>query len=219
LSSYAWLLLVINYLQRVGFLPVLQQLAPDGSKAETVEALPTVPETGSDGRVFETYFFADADSPLFQGAARMRHVASNSHGLRAGERLQWSQQLLRVLAAKCPTCTSRLLAGFFWDLSYGLDWRRHVVSVRTGGLVAKHVKAAEDSWRLHPRCAIEDPFEVSYDVSHVLRDGTFKTIRLEAARAYALLTGIHADVHLEGEACVREICRQAELEPGVEGTE
>ena len=56
---------------------------------------------------------------------------------------------------------------------------------------------------------MEDPFEVSYDVSHVLRDSTFRTIRLEAARAYAMLTGIHAEHSFENaEACLEELCRE-----------
>ena len=129
-----------------------------------------------------------------------------------------------------------LLAGFFWvgvyshrvlvadtnviqDVSFGLDCRRFVTSVRTGALVPKHVKAAEDSWRLHPRCCIEDPFEVSYDVAHVLRDSTFRTIRMEAARAYALMTGIYkgpdvVDVSaLDPAQCLEEICREISAPP------
>ena len=36
---------------------------------------------------------------------------------------------------------------------------------------------------MHPRFAIEDPFETGYDVGHVLRDNTHHTVRAEIARA------------------------------------
>ena len=90
-----------------------------------------------------------------------------------------------------------------------------MTSVRSGGLVPKHVKAAEDSWRLHPRISIEDPFEVSYDVGHVLRDSTFRQVRAEAARAYALLAGIHrdGDASQGARACLDEVCREVPPPP------
>jgi predicted nucleotidyltransferase len=50
LSSYAWLLLVINYLQRIGMLPVLQMTAPDGTKVDSTDKLPSVMERGPDGK-------------------------------------------------------------------------------------------------------------------------------------------------------------------------
>jgi len=90
-------------------------------------------------------------------------------------------------------------------------------SIRSGTLTPKQVKAAEDSWRLHPRCSVEDPFEVSYDVAH----STFRTIRLEAARAYGLLTGIYADAHFapsDSQSCIDEICQQVVAAAAAEKT-
>jgi hypothetical protein len=77
---------------------------------------------------------------------------------------------------------------------YSNDAVRSVVSVRSGTPVSKEVKAAEDSWKLHPRLSIEDPFETAYDVGHVLRDSSFNRIRKELARAYGILSGRSTEV-------------------------
>jgi hypothetical protein len=46
---------------------------------------------------------------------------------------------------------------------------------------------AKYNWRPNRRLGIEDPFEVSYDVAHVLKEGTHRTIRKEFVRAYTML--------------------------------
>ena len=60
-------------------------------------------------------------------------------------------------------------------------------------MISKELKAETVSWRLNIRCGIEDPFETSYDVGHVLRDSTFKLIKEECARGFALCMGAHVD--------------------------
>ena len=61
--------------------------------------------------------------------------------------------------------------------------------MRHGSPVEKENKAAEDGWKLNPKLAIEDPFETSYDVAHVLRDKTHQRVRHEMLRAYTILAG------------------------------
>ena len=134
---------------------------------------------GADGKLHDTYFYGDPESSYFMTPDLRERAAIE----------------VRRLSSTFSDSLGQLLCGFFWDLAMN-DWRRNVSSIRTGGFILKSQKAAEDSWRLHPRCSIEDPFETSYDVGHVLRDGTFRNIRAEAMRAYAILSGCHCDLAL-----------------------
>lgn len=169
LSSYGWILLTINFLQRVELLPVLQNMPVNLHGAPF---FPNVMTPGTDGKhLHETYFFGDPESPYFRTAEAKEQAAVEA----------------RRLSTQCNKTVVELLAAFWWDLAMG-DWRRNVVSVRQGDFILKSVKAAEDAWRLHGRVSIEDPFETSYDVGHVLRDGPFRRMRKEALRAYGLLT-------------------------------
>ncbi|KAH9250924.1 hypothetical protein BASA81_011312 [Batrachochytrium salamandrivorans] len=171
LSSYGWILLTLNFLQRIDLLPVLQDMPVNNHNLQPY--FPQVLTLGTDGKhQFETYFFGDPESAHFRTQEAKEHAALEA----------------RRLSTQCQQTVPELLAAFWWDLAMGA-WRRNVVSVRQGEFVQKSVKAAEDAWRLHGRVSIEDPFEVSYDVGHVLRDGPFKRMRKEALRGYGLLTG------------------------------
>lgn len=201
LSSYGYILMVINFLQRQNppILPVLQSMPKDWSleyaRKKSLQqsntnisdafddeidnlnsSLPSVLVADGDGRVHETYFFGDPDDAQW----------------RTQESLSFVQSSLRSYASMNDSTLIDLLLGFFWDLAFGSDWRRYVISVRTGRLVSKETKASTDSWKIHPRIAIEDPFEVSYDVAHVLRDSTYRKIRKEAARAFSILNDCYA---------------------------
>lgn len=194
LSSYGWILLAINYLQRIGLLPVLQEMPVKISEEPGGVFFPHVPCAGADGRVHDTYFFGDPESSFFSTPEAKERAAFEA----------------RRKPSNFPAGVAQLLSGFFWDLAMN-DWRRNVASIKTGDFVLKATKAAEDSWRLHPRCAIEDPFETSYDVGHVLRDSTFKRIRVEAARAYALLVGCcEGFVDSPVEPCLEELLKEVE---------
>ena len=49
----------------------------------------------------------------------------------------------------------------------------------------KEIKAEEDGWSLFRQgLSIEDPFELFYDVAHVLKASNFQLIRREFALAY-----------------------------------
>lgn len=81
-----------------------------------------------------------------------------------------------------------LLASFFRYFAYEFDYKRHVVSLHSTaarGVVEREVKAELDGWRNYSAAlAIEDPFELDYDIAHVLRGGYYHRIRREFALAY-----------------------------------
>ena len=58
------------------------------------------------------------------------------------------------------------------------------------GTVRKDAKAERCKWPLRVTACIEDPFESSYDVAHVLRASTWAAIRAEFVRAYAVLVAV-----------------------------
>ena len=121
--------------------------------------------------------------------------------------------------------------------TFGFDSGRQFVSVRpetlpsVAGLHAGCVPIKEDKidefkWNQRPLLAIEDPFETNYNVSHVLRDGTYKRMRSEFAvrhcgiahlgtvsltyrvrpqRAYAILSSTKAPA-LSPEALINVLC-------------
>jgi len=190
MSSYGWILLIINYLQRVGLLPNLQEM-PVRLSDQDRAFFPHVPCASSDGKIHDTYFFGDPESTYFLTPEARERAAAEARRKSSAFRANLGQ----------------LAAGFFWDLAM-TDWRKYVASVRSGELVLKSMKASEDSWKLHPRCAIEDPFETSYDVGHVLRDSTFRRCRLEAARAYALLVGCQGEfLDASVKVCLEELVK------------
>ncbi len=183
LSSYGFVLILIHVLQQlpVPLLPPLQALPPqwDGvtlPEEGAIDECPLVLVPGSDQKQFNTYFYGDPHSPHFSAPQQQREATAK----------------LQRFAARNTDSLGSLLLHFFWTLAFGFDWRRHVVAVRDLQLVAKETKASEDSWKLHQRMAIEDPFETGYDVAHVVRDREFKLLRREFVRAYAVLKGCAA---------------------------
>ncbi|CAN0419422.1 unnamed protein product [Laminaria digitata] len=96
--------------------------------------------------------------------------------------------LLREFGSRNTASTGELLAGFFRYFASELDCRANVVSVRLGGLADRERKAEACCWSIHTRLTLEDPFETWYDVAHVLKWSRFKHVRMEFARAYALLS-------------------------------
>lgn len=81
-----------------------------------------------------------------------------------------------------------LLASFFHYFAYDFDYKKHVVSLSTkhsSHSMEREVKAEEDGWSLFRQgLAIEDPFELFYDVAHVVRAPNFQHIRKEFSLAY-----------------------------------
>ena len=78
-----------------------------------------------------------------------------------------------------------ILASFFHYFAYTFDYKKHVVSLGNK-LVEKEVKAEEDGWSVFKSgLAIEDPFELFYDVAHVVKANNFLHIKKEFALAYS----------------------------------
>lgn len=86
------------------------------------------------------------------------------------------------------TATGALLASFFHYFAYDFDYKKNVVSLNTkhsSPPVEKEIKAEEDGWSLFKQgLAIEDPFELFYDVAHVVKASNFQHIRKEFSLAY-----------------------------------
>jgi DNA polymerase sigma len=98
------------------------------------------------------------------------------------------KQVLQNLFPGQDLSLAILLASFFRYFAYEFDYKRHVVSLHSTaarGVVEREVKAELDGWRNYSAAlAIEDPFELDYDIAHVLRGGYYHRIRREFALAY-----------------------------------
>ncbi|KAH7459531.1 UTP:RNA uridylyltransferase 1 [Phytophthora ramorum] len=181
LSSYGYLLLLIHYLQRQDppVLPVLQTLPPNWPD-EPREKLPSIlcrgpseeldpsASNGTEGHSgIETYFYDP-----FAFREPNEKLAS-----------------LRDFGARNTQSVGELLLGFLRYYGLQFDATRDVVSVRRAdaGTVTKDEKRHTSQWRFTTRLSIEDPFEVGYDVAHVLKGSRDKYIRQQFVRAYVLL--------------------------------
>ncbi len=174
LCSYGYLLCLINFLQtRVPpILPNLQTLPAEwqwlrpgsGSKHTLPRVVIRHPFNGRD---CNTYFLKPNDE---------------SH-----------MQSLRKFASRNKESVGQLLASFFRHFAYEFDFRQNTISVRSGGYLAKELKAEMDCWPLNNILSIEDPFETWYDVAHVLRWSRHRHIHIEFIRAYTLLANCTPD--------------------------
>lgn len=81
------------------------------------------------------------------------------------------------------------MLSYFYYYAFEFDWRRQVVSIISKDVVLKEEKSKEFGWKRHARISIEDPFEIGYDVGHVLREDTARRLRCEFERAYMILSG------------------------------
>ncbi len=174
LCSYGYILCLINFLQtRVPpILPNLQTLPTEwqglrpGSGSQ--HALP---------RVITRHPFNERDC--------------NTYFFRPNDELQ--MQSLRKFASRNKESVGQLLASFFRHFAYEFDFRQNTISVRSGGCLAKELKAEMDCWPLNNRLSIEDPFETWYDVAHVLRWSRHRHVHIEFIRAYTLLANCTPD--------------------------
>ena len=64
------------------------------------------------------------------------------------------------------------------------------MSIRKESVVLKHEKARDHGWKRNGQLSIADPFEIGYNVAHVLRPNTNKRLRDEFVRGYCILAGI-----------------------------
>ena len=115
-----------------------------------------------------------------------------------------------------------LLASFFRHYAHGFDYRRSVVTLnlpRGGGRGGdREVKAEEDGWSLFKAgLAVEDPFELFYDVAHVVKVADFHHIRREMALAYSkIVAAAAAGGGGGGRALIDAMCEPVVAEGGAE---
>ena len=191
LSSYGYILTVINSLQHGGWVdprkakggqaysPLLNNLqhlqssyAGDvqGKKKER-RNLPSVMVPTTKGDLVDSYFFDVSEDD---------DVVSQKSKLEA----------LHKHASRCQQTVGRLLLEYFWHFAFVFNWRRQVVQTQGSKCVLKHSKARDYGWKRDGNLSIEDPFEKNYNVAHVLRPVSNKRTREEFVRAYCILAGI-----------------------------
>ena len=173
LSSYGYVLMLTYFLKNARrgdgnpILPNLQWVDPQWAQNPTtpyreIAAKPKSPQTLVAHPTLENYVV-------------------NSYFYRAG---------LEGLQKYCadnngPSTIGVLLASFFHYYAYTFDYKKHAVSLGNK-LVEKEVKAEEDGWSVYKSgLAIEDPFELFYDVAHVVKANNFLHIKKEFALAYS----------------------------------
>jgi len=97
-----------------------------------------------------------------------------------------NKQLFTSYGAANTASVSQLLFGFFKYYAHEFDFRRSIVSIVAGGALSKLSKAESDGWAQHERLSIEDPFETSYDVAHVIKSPQMMYLHKEFLRAHTL---------------------------------
>ncbi|KAL1856110.1 hypothetical protein Plec18167_000267 [Paecilomyces lecythidis] len=173
LCSYGYILMVIHYLMNVAHPPVIPNLQIDYRPSASSRKSPTT-VSGYDVRFFN-------DEEAIRNIARTRGFSRNHQSI--GE-------LMRGFFAYYGA------SGRFAPLG-GFDWFSTVISIRTrGGILSKSDKGwtsfrmDDNGSRHHYLLAIEDPFEVDYNVARtVVREGSF-AIRNEFRRAYDIINSI-----------------------------
>lgn len=173
LSSYGYVLMLIYFLKNARqsdgkpILPNLQWLDPlwaqnTSTPYREIAAKPKSPQTLVEHPTLENYVV-------------------NSYFYRTG-----LEGLQKYCADKNdPSTIGILLASFFHYFAYTFDYKKNVVSLGNT-IVEKEVKAEEDGWSVYKQgLAIEDPFELFYDVAHVVKSNNFLHIKKEFALAYS----------------------------------
>lgn len=203
LSSYGYLLMLIHFLQRQDppVLPVLQSLPPTWDGARSCACSPTRVACSRESphcALRERHVAMGLPSVLCRGPADDGDGSSHASSRSASVETYFYDPfafadpapklaLLAAFGARNTASVGALLVGFFEYFGVRFDASRDVVSVRMARTLSKDEKKRANQWRMHTRVSIEDPFEVAYDVAHVLKGSRDKYIRQQFARAHALL--------------------------------
>ncbi|KAF0719546.1 Aste57867_960 [Aphanomyces stellatus] len=184
LSSYGYILMLLHYLQRTEppVIPVLQTLPPTWQgeyqcgclrggppcafRSPTCALSERTEESALPSVVFqdrETYFFDPVQDAQWHWLQRFGSANRQS--------------------------ISELWLGFFKYFD-AFDYANHVVTIRMGRPLWK---AEKTQWKYHARLMIEDPFELDYDVAHVVKGAKFKMTRQEWAKMYWTLVQANFD--------------------------
>ena len=204
LSSYGYIIMLLHFLtyhKRTGNGLVSPLAKTDGdpsirnqNNSQTTPILPnlqwmdpTWPTTPSG-----TSYRNRASMPQTTMKHPMKDTYVNTHFYKPNS--QNEKAMLQMQFAGQDLSLAILLASFFRYYAYEFDYKRHVVSLHSTasrGVVEREVKAELDGWRNYSAAlAIEDPFELDYDVAHVLRGGYYHRIRREFAMAYTKIADV-----------------------------
>ena len=198
LSSYGYIIMLLHFLtyhKRTGNGLVSPVAKPEGDQSvrnqSSSQATPILPnlqwmDPNWPAMPPGTPYRDRASMPQTTMKHPMKETYVNTHFYKPGS--QNEKAMLQMHFAGQDLSLAILLASFFRYYAYDFDYKRHVVSLHSTasrGVVEREVKAELDGWRNYSAAlAIEDPFELDYDVAHVLRGGYYHRIRREFAMAY-----------------------------------
>lgn len=154
LSSYGYMLMLIHFLQSAvdpPLLPILQvfiyfhyslQKLPPNWNGMPIQGQPQVPTAlieSYEGVLYDTYFYHPRDLVL-----------------------------LNRFAQRNTMTVGELLVDFFYYYGYEYDYIHSVVTIRQKGVLDREEKCCDSIWKMMMQLCIEDPFEIDYDVAHVI---------------------------------------------------
>jgi terminal uridylyltransferase len=199
LSSYGYILALWKFMQmqRTPAAPCLQCIPPTWRPhdpvcapldRDTASRMPLHTEPNAEGSACPTYFY----QPPSEGHAEALRAQVSTHHSPAALLLSWLWWLGAEYDGSCHI------------ISPGLQFHGDSVvpsgdpgpARATGPMASRPYKETFYGWYRTPVIGIEDPFEVSYNVAHVVRPYGWRRIRLECMRAYAgLVSGALAALH------------------------
>ena len=155
LSSYGYMLMLIHFLQSAvnpPLLPILQvyidwnqiilqKIPPNwnGLPIQGQPCVPTLPVESYEGVVSDTYFYYPRDLIM-----------------------------LKRFAQQNTMTVGELLVNFFYYYGFEYDYIHSVVTIRQRGTLDREEKCCDSLWKMMMQLSIEDPFEIDYDVAHVI---------------------------------------------------
>ena len=95
---------------------------------------------------------------------------------------------LRGFGVSNKESIGELLFHFFRRYAHEIDFDKHVISIREGGLISKQAK----KWHLmqNNRLCVEEPFNTGRNLGNTADDTSFRGVHLELRRAFDLLSQV-----------------------------
>ncbi|ETV73247.1 hypothetical protein, variant 2 [Aphanomyces astaci] len=194
LSSYGYIIMLLHYLQRTEppVIPVLQTLSPAWQGEIRCGCL----RGGVEGCRFRSPACALSermdDTP---GLPSVKFQGHETYFFDPVQDVQW--QWLHQFGAANTQSLAELWLGLFRYFDSTFDYATHVVSIR---MARPLFKAEKPQWKYHARLMIEDPFELDYDVAHVVKGAKFKLMRQEWAKMHWSLSQANVDEATEADS-------------------
>ncbi|KAM7454302.1 hypothetical protein BLSTO_04942 [Blastocystis sp. subtype 1] len=162
LSSYGFMLMLIHFLQSAVSPP---DLPPNWNGLAPVAgaSLPQMVVTSYEGVTYNTYFYQPRDL-----------------------------HLLNRFAQQNTMTVGELLIEFFYYYGYQFDYIHSVVTIRKQGVLDREEKCCDSIWKMMMQLCIEDPFEIDYDVAHVITPTSSSMIQEYFAKSYVMLMNMDA---------------------------